>query len=109
MRLMKLLRQTGRTQRMLAAAEEAAKTNRAIVIVCDTNSQTVEVTKRFKEYSNVQVFCYGGVQLTNYVNPVTLKAHDKSCVFVDHGVIESRFPDFVRHLHEYDEAMRLND
>lgn len=103
MDVMKSLRQTGRTTRMLEAAiAYANEKGSCLVVAADANhARTLERSAaKIPGYSRaVRVLPMRSLEL----DPLTLCVFgSRDGVFIDHFAIESRYSTVLRRLHEFD-------
>lgn len=106
------LRQTGRTARMLEHAKKIAEQhNKNVYVVFYHQAEIDQLKNSLNSLDYSRLILKRLNQMNDIVDPITLKVLDKSLedfIFIDHGVIESKFPALVRILHQYDQTIHFH-
>lgn len=112
--VLKHLRRTGRTRRMLAAAVKAAKEGYAVYVMTLNESHAKEILRilnfrgdfRGGTY-NIKIETPESMKNYDFYTGRLLGAHPNCKVFVDHWVIEQKFLNIIQTLHAFDPPVEV--
>lgn len=111
MKTINALRQTGRTSRMLERATNCGVESKQPVYVIMSNQAEIDsVPPQFGSLSYSGVVLIPLNKASGLIDVETLKPLKESegkIIFIDHGVVESKFQYLVNLLHDYDGSFRF--
>lgn len=130
MKVMEMLRQTGRTGRMVEDAVRKAAEGKDVIILAKPNEVshiqrivqvsfwTTRTGTSSASHGNVEVISHTPEMVRSYFRSVTSADSDSvfidhaaisvDNVFIDHAVIEMEYHAILAHLHRFDEMLTIN-